>query len=153
MDELKIGEIKDPRGRKSKELDPQLFENLCSIFCTQAEICEIFGTTDKTLVAWVERHYGENFSEVYKKHAGKGKMSLRRAQLKMAQTNPTMAIWLGKQFLNQLDKVEEQITGNVVIKNEVPSGDTDESLDPIKVETPPVAATPEPVTEPEPTKE
>jgi hypothetical protein len=136
MDTSKMGEIKDPRGRKPKELDPQLFENLCSIFCTQAEICEIMDVDHKTLVAWVERHYEDNFSQVYKKNMGKGKMSLRRAQLKMAQTNPTMAIWLGKQFLNQLDKVEEQITGNVVIKNEVPAGDNDASLPPRPAETP-----------------
>jgi hypothetical protein len=143
-----MAQIGETTGRKPKEFDPQTFENLCSIFCTQAEICEIFATTDKTLVAWVERFYGESFSEVYKKHMGKGKMSLRRAQLKMAQTNPTMAIWLGKQFLNQLDKVEEQITGNVVIRNEVPSGDTDESLNPIKPEPEPVV-TAEPPVEPQ----
>jgi hypothetical protein len=147
MDTSKMGEIKDPRGRKPKDLDPQLFENLCSIFCTQAEICEIMDVDHKTLVAWVERHYEDNFSQVYKKNMGKGKMSLRRAQLKMAQTNPTMAIWLGKQFLNQLDKVEEQITGNVIIKTEVPGGDTDEPLEPLKPETP----KPEP--EPQPEKE
>jgi hypothetical protein len=146
---------KNKNGRPFKELDPQLFENLCSIFCTQAEICEIMSVDDMTLRGWVERFYGEGFSDVYKKHAGKGKMSLRRAQLKMAQTNPTMAIWLGKQFLNQLDKVEEQISGSVIIRNEVPSGDTDESLEPIKTETPPVAADPEPeqTPEPEPNKE
>lgn len=140
-------------GRPKKDIDPQLFENLCSIFCTQAEICEIIGVAANTLRDWCEDFYGEDFLSVYKKHSGKGKMSLRRAQLKMAQTNPTMAIWLGKQFLNQLDKVEEQISGSVIIRNEVPSGDTDESLEPIKAETPPVAADPEPVIEPEPTKE
>ena len=70
-------------------------------------------------------------------------MSIRRAQLKMAQNNPTMAIWLGKQFLNQLDRIEEQITGSVVIKNEVPAGDTDAPLPP----------KPTPVAEPEPEPE
>ncbi|MBQ0061347.1 MAG: hypothetical protein KBT15_06205 [Bacteroidales bacterium] len=30
-------------------------------------------------------------------------MSLRRSQMKMAETNPTMAIWLGKQYLGQKD--------------------------------------------------
>jgi hypothetical protein len=120
-----------------KELDPQLFENLCSIFCTQAEICEIMGVDDMTLRAWVERHYKEVYSVVYKKKAGMGKMSLRRAQLKMAQNNPTMAIWLGKQFLNQVDRIEEQITGSVFIKNEVPTNDSDDSLPPLTPETEP----------------
>jgi hypothetical protein len=135
-------------GRPKKEIDPQLFENLCSIFCTQAEICEIIGIAANTLRDWCEDFYGEDFLSVYKKHSGKGKMSLRRAQLKMAQTNPTMAIWLGKQFLNQLDKVEEQISGSVIIRNEVPSGDTDESLNPIKPE--PTSQDPEPVVTAEP---
>lgn len=126
--------VKKKMGRPHKELDPQLFENLCSIFCTQAEICEIMSVDDMTLRGWVERHYGETFSDVYKKHMGKGKMSLRRAQLKMAQTNASMAIWLGKQFLNQLDRVEEQITGSVTINNSVPDSDTDEPLKPIETE-------------------
>jgi hypothetical protein len=143
--------LKSNAGRKPKELDPVLFENLCSIFCTQAEICEIMSVDDMTLRAWVERHYGENFSVVYKKKAGMGKMSLRRAQLKMAQTNPTMAIWLGKQFLNQLDRVEEQITGSVTINNVVPSGDTDAPLPPkpTPVAEPAVEPTPEPELKPE----
>lgn len=34
------------------------------------------------------------------------RVALRRAQLKLAQTNATMAIWLGKQFLSQRDKYE-----------------------------------------------
>lgn len=134
MDKPEIGKIKDPRGRKTKDLDPQVFENLCSIFCTQTEICEIMDVDYKTMQNWVERHYGDNFSNVYKKHMGKGKMSLRRAQLKMAQSNPSMAIWLGKQYLNQLDRVEEQVTGSVTIKNSVPDNDNDAPVDPIETE-------------------
>jgi hypothetical protein len=126
--------VKAKMGRPKKEIDPQLFENLCSIFCTQAEICEIIGVTANTLRDWCEDFYGEDFLSVYKKHSGKGKMSLRRAQLKMAQTNATMAIWLGKQFLNQLDRVEEQITGNVTIKNSVPNDENDASVDPLETE-------------------
>ena len=36
-----------------------------------------------------------------------GKTSLRRNQWRLAETNPTMAIWLGKQYLNQTDHVEQ----------------------------------------------
>ena len=33
-------------------------------------------------------------------------MSLRRTQFKLAEKNPTMAIWLGKQYLGQRDNIE-----------------------------------------------
>lgn len=152
MENAKLEKLPGKAGRPPKEFDPELFENLCSIFCTQTEICEIFNTDFKTFSYWVERHYGDNFSSVYKKNMGKGKMSLRRAQLKMAQNNPTMAIWLGKQFLNQLDRVEEQITGSVVIKNEVPAGDTDASLPPKPAPVPEPEPEPIVAVEPEPEK-
>ena len=45
------------------------------------------------------------FSEAYKMFSAQGKMSLRRYQFKMAEHNPTMAIWLGKQILGQADVV------------------------------------------------
>lgn len=93
-----------------KELDKEIFENLCSVLCTVDEICQIFSVTDKTLFAWVRRTYNASFSVVYNAHAGKGKSSLRRMQLKLAQNNAQMAIWLGKQWLNQVDRREEVLT-------------------------------------------
>lgn len=33
-------------------------------------------------------------------------MSLRRTQFKLAEKNPTMAIFLGKQYLGQRDNIE-----------------------------------------------
>jgi hypothetical protein len=41
-----------------------------------------------------------------------GKASLRRTQIAVAQQgNPTMLIWLGKQMLNQKDKIAEEVSG------------------------------------------
>lgn len=44
-----------------------------------------------------------------------GFVSLRRKQFAMAEKNPTMAIWLGKQYLGQSDKssVDMNIKSNV----------------------------------------
>jgi hypothetical protein len=93
-----------------KEFDKEMFENLCSVLCTAEEICQIFSTTKTTLFGWVKRTYGQPFSTVYNAHAGKGKSSLRRMQLKLAQNNAQMAIWLGKQWLSQVDRREEVLT-------------------------------------------
>lgn len=90
-------------ARPKREFDKRQFEQLCRMQCTQKEICSFFETTDKTLTAWCKRTYKKSFSEVYKEKKEGGKISLRHAQWQMAQTNPTMAIWLGKQHLGQSD--------------------------------------------------
>ena len=82
------------------------FEKLCSLQCTYNEICDWFDIDDKTLNEWCRSTYGATFSEVFKIKRGKGQISLRRTQWKLAEKNPTMAIWLGKQYLGQKDKIE-----------------------------------------------
>lgn len=89
--------------RPTAEFDKKAFESLCALQCTKNEICDFFGTTDKTLENWCKRTYGLGFSDVFKQKRGKGKTSLRRIQWRLAEKNASMAIWLGKQYLNQSD--------------------------------------------------
>ena len=96
-------------GRPPVEIDQNTFEKLCAIQCTEEEIASVFGCCDDTITNWCKRTYGETFSEVYKKHSGKGKASLRRIQFKLAERNPGMAIFLGKNWLGQTDKVEQTV--------------------------------------------
>lgn len=49
------------------------------------------------------------FSDVFNLKRSAGKVSLRRSQFKMAETNPTMAIWLGKQYLGQRDNMRQEV--------------------------------------------
>lgn len=96
-------------------IDKKVFENLCGIQCTLAEICDAFDVEDDTLNSWCKKTYGTTFSEVFKVKRGKGQISLRRMQWKLAEKNPTMAIWLGKQYLNQKDR--QEIVAEVENKN------------------------------------
>lgn len=98
------------RGRPRKEIDIKQFENLCGLQCTQEEICSFFECDDVTLNSWCKRTYKMNFSEVFSQKRGKGKISLRRNQWKLAETNATMGIWLGKQYLDQRDVQEIEVT-------------------------------------------
>ena len=93
-------------GRPRKEISQKQFEQLCAIQCTQEEICSVLDVSDKTLTKWCLEVYGLAFSEVFKEKRCLGKASLRRSQWKLAEKNPTMSIWLGKQYLNQTDKQE-----------------------------------------------
>lgn len=97
-------------GRPKKEIDQKIFENLCALQCTEVEICSCFDVSDKTLNGWCKRVYGKNFSEVFRQKREKGKISLRRTQFKLAEKSATMALWLGKQYLNQRDNVDVTVS-------------------------------------------
>ena len=97
-------------GRPKKKIDYQTVEKLSSIMCTQEEISSYLEISVRTL------QRDEEFCRVYKKGLDKGKMSIRRQQYKMVESgNPTMAIWLGKQYLGQRDKQENHHTGEMVL--------------------------------------
>ena len=100
-----VMEKKNKGGRPLKEIDKEQFENLCSLQCTKAEMCEWFKVTDKTLEAWCKRTYEAGFSDVFEQKRSKGKISLRRMQWRLAERNTAMAIFLGKQYLGQSDNV------------------------------------------------
>lgn len=98
-------------GRPEKEIKQKTFESLCMIQCTEEEICDVLDVDDKTLTKWCKQTYGKGFSEVFKQKRCGGKASLRRRQWNLAETNATMAIWLGKQYLDQKD--ERQLDANI----------------------------------------
>lgn len=106
-----------PGGRPKKEINQKQFESLCAIQCTEEEICAVLDVSDKTLARWCRDTYKMKFSEVFREKRAGGKASLRKSQWALAQTNPTMAIWLGKQYLGQKDKQEEENTIERFIKN------------------------------------
>ena len=105
-----------PKGRPKgtfKPIDKEQFENLCAMQCTLMEMCDWFGVCHDTLEDWCKREYdGKNFSEVFEEKRGKGKISLRRAQFMLAQKNAAMAIFLGKNYLDQKDDPTKDINAD-----------------------------------------
>ena len=112
----RVHKVKQGRPAKiveSPEILKQI-EGLARIQCTMREAAAVLSVHVDTfsdflhaypaaLAAWEDGRY-------------KGRASMRRNQSKMAETNPTMSIWLGKQYLDQHDKVNTQVTGNVVFE-------------------------------------
>lgn len=94
------------RGRPKVEIDQKLFKKLCSMFCTKEEIAGVFECSEDTIERWCKRTYHMNFADVFKKECAHGKISLRRNQFKLSEKNAAMAIFLGKNYLNQKDAVE-----------------------------------------------
>lgn len=100
-------------GRPFKEIDKKLFENLCGIQCTLEEIAGCLDVSEDTVERWCIRTYDKPFNEVYKEKRNKGFASLRRMQFKLAERNAAMAIFLGKNYLNQTDRVEQKIVTDI----------------------------------------
>ena len=87
-------------ARPKIKIDYSIVEKLANIQCTQEEIANFLDISVRTL------QRDEEFCRIYKKGQDNGRMSLRRYQYKLAEKNTAMAIWLGKQYLGQKDKLE-----------------------------------------------
>ena len=97
------------------KINKEQFENLCNMWCTLIEISEFFGVSEDTVESWCKDTYNETFSDVYKKKNSKGKIALRRWQMKSAEKgNVTMQIWLGKQYLKQREHFPDEVDNTVV---------------------------------------
>lgn len=100
---------KDLGGRPKKELTEEEWtkaEQMAHIQCTGEEIAAILDINYDTLLERIKERGWGGFSDWYKKYSAGGKMSLRRRQFRTSETNPTMQIWLGKQYLGQRDSMD-----------------------------------------------
>lgn len=101
------------RGRPRAEFDKKAFSDLVGLGCTQEEICWYFRDESgkpanvDTLSRWCVRNFGVNFQEYSRQNSlMAAKIRLRRIQFKLAENSTPMAIFLGKQYLGQKDKIE-----------------------------------------------
>lgn len=105
----RVGRPDGPGERGSRppiNIDFKVLEKLCQMQATEEEIAAWFDISIETLSTKIKQFYKITFLEYFKKHAGKGKISLRRTQFKHADKSVPMSIFLGKQYLNQRDKHE-----------------------------------------------
>src|SRR5688572_31798468 len=104
-----IGGTRPSAGRKPVRIDLVELEKLCSLQCTDEEIAAWFGVSPRTIA---NRRKQPRFAEVMDRGRAKGRVSVRRAQMKLLESgNGTMGVWLGKQLLGQKDVVTTEHTG------------------------------------------
>lgn len=88
------------RGENKTVIPPDEVMKIAQLHATTEEIAAFFGVPEQTI------RY--NFGDIITKAKSETKIALRRSQIKLAlDGNCTMLIWLGKQYLNQSDKVIE----------------------------------------------
>lgn len=103
-----------PKGatklQHSEELVRQI-RGLGQIQCTYKEAAAVLGVSEPTFSTFLKAH--TDCFEAFEYGRQEGCVSLRRTQLKMAESNASMAIWCGKQYLNQSDKSESKSESKV----------------------------------------
>ncbi len=104
-------------GRPKKEFDKRAFVDLVGLGCDQKDICWYFrDETGKpanvnTLTRWCKRTFKMTFQDFFRENSGVAlRIKLRKNQLKLSEKSAAMAIFLGKQYLGQTDKVEQTIS-------------------------------------------
>jgi hypothetical protein len=100
---------KGGRPRKLSPNDQTLKElrGLAAIMATEAEVAAFFGVVVNTLKKFFD-DYPEALA-AFEDGKGQGRVSLRRKQFALADKNAAMAIFLGKNYLEQTDR--QELTG------------------------------------------
>lgn len=99
------------RGTRA-EIDLSELERLCATQATDEEIAGWFGVTTRTIE---RRRLEPEFARVMERGKTKGRISVRRLQMKLLEEgNATMGVWLGKQLLGQTDQIMHSLDVNVM---------------------------------------
>jgi hypothetical protein len=99
------------RGTTAK-IDLVELEKLCVLQCTDEELAAWFNVTTRTIE---RRRKKKSFAEVMARGRAKGRISVRRMQMKLLENgNATIGVWLGKNILGQTDEVHHQIDARSV---------------------------------------
>jgi hypothetical protein len=109
---MAIGPRKVGRPRKliANEATLKQVAGLGQIQATVREGAAFFDVAAQTFESFLDQ---PGVREAWEKGKGNGRISLRRTQFQLAQKNAAMAIFLGKNYLGQSDKIETEHSGDV----------------------------------------
>ena len=86
-------------------IDPIQLGKLAELCCSVEEVAAYFRCSQATVTHRLKR---DPLKTVWESGLARGRISLRRAQLQAAHAGDrTMLVWLGKQLLGQVDKIEK----------------------------------------------
>lgn len=94
---------------RETNIDWHEFDKLLALQCKKDEIASWFDCSEDTIERRVKEAHNMTYAEYSALKMGKGKIALRRNQLQLSKTNAAMAIFLGKNWLGQSDKLDQDI--------------------------------------------
>lgn len=110
-----------PRQKKADLTDEAVLEQfigLCELHCTFPEVAGFFRVSEETMRTRIKDAFGPEatWRQCFDRFSAGGKISLRRSQFKLAKTNASMCIFLGKNYLGQTDmRTVEDVTKPIEI--------------------------------------
>lgn len=109
---------KNKGGRPPKltadEATLKIIKGLGNIQATSKECASVLAVTEPTWIKFKSDH--PEVEDALRDGQGEGLASLRRRQFKVADSgNPTMLVWLGKQYLGQSDKQDLSVAADVTM--------------------------------------
>ena len=92
------------RGHRKKiTIDFKELERLCYMQCSELEIAQWFHCSIDTIASRIREQFNVSFPEYFEKHRVGGLIGLRHNMLKLSEKNPSMAIFLAKNWLGMSD--------------------------------------------------
>ena len=99
-------------GRKAANIDEEQVRALARLGCTWDEIADVIQVSRTTFGKYLKQK--KSLREAYERGLSEGDVSIRRAQYDAAMGGKTaMLIWLGKNRLNQTDRVETKTENEI----------------------------------------
>ena len=92
----------------AKIITTKALREIAKLQCTRGEAAAFLGISRRALITLLQDERGKR---AWDEGRELGKVSLRRKQFRLAGTSTPMAIHLGKQYLEQQDKVSHELTG------------------------------------------
>jgi hypothetical protein len=89
------------RGAGRKPVEPDLIEleKLCALYCTDLDLAQYYGVTERTVEKWKKN---PTYARAMDLGRAKARLSIRRKQMQLLDAgNVAMAIHLGKTVLDQ----------------------------------------------------
>ena len=96
-------QVTSKMARPRTKIQYSQLDKLLGLQCTLKECAFYFNCSEDTIERAVRRDKNTSFAEYRELKRQAGLISLRRSQFQLSEKNPSMAIWLGKQYLNQND--------------------------------------------------
>jgi hypothetical protein len=97
----------------AKPIDLAELEKLASLMCTDADMAGFFGLARETFAR--RKAKTKAMQDAIERGRSKGRVSLRKSQFDRARAGDrTMLVWLGKQYLEQKDRVEHSGDLNLI---------------------------------------
>jgi hypothetical protein len=104
-----------PQAIAPDEKTLAIVKGLGQIQATTRECAAVLGVSHQTFLSTIQRH--PEIGEALERGKEEGRASLRRTQFRLAEKNAAMAIFLGKNYLDQTDRqdINQSVTVDVTV--------------------------------------